>query len=164
MTQRPRIGSIIEVRTADGLHYAQVTHNHRNPPVYGWLVRVFEGSHLRRPESFDDVAARPVQFSAFYPVGSAANAGLVEIVGNAPVSLENSKFPIFRDGTADPATGEVSAWYIWDGIHEWRVESLSHEMLGYPFREILTGDLLRRRVEANWTSRGSGRFGSPPVS
>jgi hypothetical protein len=163
MATRPRIGSIIEIRAADGLHYAQVTHNHRDPPVWGWLIRVFAGSHSRRPESFDDIAAGPVQFSAFYQVGSAADAEVINIVGDAPVSSENSRFPVFRDGIENPETGEVSIWYLWDGAHEWRVGSLADEMLEYPFREIVTGDLLHRRIEANWTSTGHGRLGSPPV-
>jgi len=161
MARRPRLGSIIEIRAADGLHYAQVTHNHREPPVWGWLVRVFVGSHTHRPKSFDSIAAGPVQFSTFYPVGSAANAGLVEIVGDAPVSAENGKFPIFKSGVENPVTGQVDIWYLWDGNREWRVGQLSEEMLGYPILEITTGDLLHRRVEANWTSAGRGAFGSP---
>lgn len=148
MPKRPRIGSVIEIQTARGLAYAQVTHFHREPPRWGWLIRAFSGFHKTRPEHFDHVALGKVQFSTFYPVGMAVNDGLIEIVGHAPITPEHARFPIFKNGIENRTTGKIEVWWLWDGKREWRVNALSEIEQGYPRLELITGDLLRKRLES----------------
>lgn len=164
MALRPRIGSVVEIKTRRGLSYAQITHNYREPPVWGWLLRVFRETHASRPKSFEKVVHGEVQFSTFYPVGSAANAGLVEIVSHTPVAPANVPFPIFKCGIENQQTQEVAVWWLWDGTKEWRASQMTEKELAYPLRELVTGDILHRRIEANWTSAGHGAFGAPPIS
>lgn len=49
---RARIGGIVEIPTKNGLAYAQYTHNHTEPPKYGQLLRVFEGTR-KLPRQID---------------------------------------------------------------------------------------------------------------
>lgn len=164
MTKRPRIGSVVEIKTSRGLSYGQITHFHREPPRYGWLLRIFRGFHASRPKNIDGIVNGPVQFSTFYPVGTAANLGLLEIVTAAAVSAENARFPLFKTGLANLQTGEVEQWWIWNGREQWRADEMTDEMLAYPIRAIVTGDLLHRLIEAEWTSAGRGQFGTPTIS
>jgi len=43
MPRRVKIGDIIEIPTSKGLAYAQYTHNHKQRPHFGALIRVLDG-------------------------------------------------------------------------------------------------------------------------
>jgi hypothetical protein len=70
--------------------------------------------------------------------------------GGPPAKLES--FPIFRDGVADPRTGKIVNWWLWDGEREWLVGGLTDEQKKYPIREIVNDTLLMERIESGSTS------------
>jgi hypothetical protein len=110
---RPQIGDVIEIWTPRGLAYAQYTHEHREPPRYGSLLRVLPGLCDRQPDDLRALVEQEERFSVFFPLGAALARGIFRIVGNADVPLSKRPFPIFRSKTP---TGTI----YWDGRREWR--------------------------------------------
>jgi hypothetical protein len=48
---RPQLGDVIEIETSQGLAYAQYTHEHREPPRYGSLLRITKLGNDTAPKS-----------------------------------------------------------------------------------------------------------------
>jgi hypothetical protein len=111
---RPRIGDVVEIPTPCGLAFAQYTHEHREPPRYGSLLRLLPGLYDRPPEDLRSLVEQEERFSVFFPLGAALARGIFRIVGNADVPASKQPFPIFRSKAPD---GTV---YYWDGRREWR--------------------------------------------
>lgn len=65
LTRTSRIGDVIEIPTARGLAYAQVTHK---MPVYRHLIRVVEGVWRSRPQTLDGSLTRRRDFSRSFPL------------------------------------------------------------------------------------------------
>src|SRR5882724_12682696 len=93
---RPQLGDVIEIETPKGLAYAQYTHEHRQPPRYGSLLRVLPGTYAERPPDFADLVAQEERFSVFFPLGSALTRRIVRIVANEDIPETKKPFPIFR--------------------------------------------------------------------
>jgi hypothetical protein len=144
-----KIGDIVEFQTPVGKVFALYTHKHAK---YGSLLRVFEHINKSHPMEISDVIGKSVQFSCFFPLNSAVARGIVSVVGNIPVPSNLSAFPIFRDGIADPRTGKVAVWWLWDGEKEWRVERLTPEQRKMPIRGIWNDTLLVDRAMSGWAS------------
>jgi len=74
---RPQIGDVIEVKTPNGRGYAQYTHEHRDPPVMGSLLRVLPGlfSRAKPTEFFSALVEQEERFSVFLPSWHCAFAG-----------------------------------------------------------------------------------------
>src|SRR5688500_124431 len=98
---KPQFGAMIEIPNKLGLAYAQYTHQH---PQFGGLIRVFDRIFNERPNEFKSVAESPVRFSIFFPVAAALKKGIFKVVEHAPLTADNKRFPLFRDGMADPKT------------------------------------------------------------
>ncbi|MDD0976808.1 hypothetical protein [Pseudomonas fontis] len=144
MAKKVKLGDILQVLTAEGVAYAQVTHKH---PEFGFLIRVFPGFHASPPETFASVVEAEPQFSAFFVVQSAVNQGLLAVVGNVPVSPALQAFPTFRARAGGPGG---SLW-LWDGEDETRLErGLSEEEMRYPVRGIISAPLLVERIEKGY--------------
>ena len=126
---KPKIGDIIEIKTRCGYAYALYTHEHK---MFGSLLRVFGLVNSSRPNSFDDLIAREPQFETFFPLAAALARGVVSAAGRVEIPLRLRRFPVFRDGVADPKTGKVPNWWLWDGEKEWLIGNLSEEQAKYP--------------------------------
>jgi hypothetical protein len=109
--RRPQIGDVIEIETPRGLAYAQYTHEHRDPPRMGSLLRVFPGFHETRPSDFSALVEQEEIFSVFFPLGAALNRGIFRIAAKRPVPTRKQPFPVFRSRNSN--LGEPS--WIWDG-------------------------------------------------
>lgn len=142
------LGDIVEISTSRGLAYAQFTHKHKQ---FGALIRVLAGFHELRPNSFDHLAGRAAAFVCFFPLSAAVDKGIVNVVGNASIPDEAQKLPIFRDGIADPTTGKVAVWWLWDGENEWKVGTLTSEQRKLPIRGVWNDTLLIERIQSEWT-------------
>jgi hypothetical protein len=97
-----------------------------------------------------DVALGDVQFLTFFPLQAAVNKDIVAVVGNCPIPTEAAEFPIFRAGVADPKTGKVNVWWLWDGEREWRVGTLTPEQRRLSFRAVWNDTMLIDRIVAGW--------------
>jgi hypothetical protein len=148
MKKRVQIGDIIEIQTAEGLAYAQYTHQH---PTHGGLIRVFDLLFQNRPSDFLAVANTPVRFSTFFPVAAAIRRGIFSVVGHEKIAPDNQSFPVFRNGVADPKTKKVAAWWFWDGEKEWKVGKITPEQRRMPIVEVWNDALLIERIETGWT-------------
>ena len=143
---RPRLGDVIEIQTSRGLAYAHYSHEHKEPPRYGSLLRVLPGFHQSRPADFSEIVQQPSDFSAFFPLGAACNRKLVTIVANEPIAARHMKFPTFR--------GRMSTdhpWWLWDGVKSWKVGSLTEKQLAeLPPSGVWNDTLLIQRIEQGW--------------
>jgi len=143
-----KIGDIVEIKTRNGLSYAQYTHRHKQ---YGALLRVFGNFCDTRPNDFSELVKNKEKFMCFFPLGAAVNRGIVSIVGNVAPPLEAQKFPIFRSGIVDPVTRKVAIWWLWDGEDAWRVGELTAEQRKLSIRGVWNDTLLIQRIESGWT-------------
>lgn len=143
---RPQIGDVIEIRTLQGLAYAQLTHKH---PSYGALLRVMPGLFDSRPESFSDLVLLEPQFSTFFPLGSACNRGIVRVVANESICTSLSEFPTFR-ASVKAKDGMWGAWWLWDGVREWNIGKLKPGMEALPPRDVINDTLLIERITGGW--------------
>lgn len=138
------MGDVIQILTSEGVAYAQVTHKH---PEFGYLIRIFSGFHNTRPKDFSAVVSCPVQLSAFFPVQSAVNQGLLSVVDNTPVPESLQVFPTFRSRNGGPGG---SIW-LWSGGDAVRLDRcLLPEELTYPTEGIISAPLLVERIEKNY--------------
>lgn len=144
--KRPQIGDVIEIRTSQGLAYAQFTHKH---PAYGALLRVMPGLYPSRPEHFSARALAEPQFSTFFPLGSACSNGTVQIVANETISESLRMFPTFR-ASAKGQDGMWGPWWLWDGEKEWKIGELRPGMDALPPRGVINHTLLIERILSGW--------------
>jgi hypothetical protein len=145
---RPRIGDVIEIPTSKGFAYAQFTHKHER---YGALLRVLPGLFPQRPLDLGELAGQLPVFSTFFPLGAACNRDIVHVVASEPIPKHSASFPIFRSFHRDPTGKRAGPWFLWDGLRDWRVETLSDEQLrNYPPRGIWNDTLLIERILAGW--------------
>lgn len=144
---RSKVGDIVEISTGRGLAYAHHTHRHTQ---YGSLLRVFSGFDVERPVDIVSVAARPVQFSTFFPLNAALTRKIVEIAGHAPVHSSLTQFPTFRSGVIDPRSGVVGNWWLWDGENEWCTGALTADQRQFPVLGIVNDTFLVERIEEEW--------------
>lgn len=144
---RKKIGDVIEIETKRGLAYALYSHEHK---MYGSLLRVFERKFPARPERFDALVQEPLQFETFFPLGAALHRKIVAVAGHVVVPVHLHRFPLFRDGVANPKTKQVANWWLWDGEREWMIGSLKEEQKSYPIRCIVNDTLLIEWIESGW--------------
>jgi len=162
--KRPKIGDIVEFKTAKGLAYALYTHRHAAPPRFGDLIRVFTGFREHRPEPITAIPSDDILFTTFFPLGAAVNRNIVEIAGHVDVPDALKSFPIFRNGTPNPKTKRVDVWWLWDGAKEWRAGTLTPEQALYPLLGVWNDTLLIERIEKGWRAENDPVWGVAPVS
>jgi hypothetical protein len=147
--KRIKLGDIVEIETKIGFAYAMYTYNHRSPPVYGALLRVFDRVWELRPQDIADVVMR-VRFNTFFPLQAAVNRGLVKIVGNVPIPEELKELPLFRTGNVDRRTKRVPIWSLWHGERSWRVGDLTSEQRALSILGVCNDTFLIERIESGW--------------
>ena len=147
VAKRIRLGDVVEIETHKGLFYAQYTHSNAE---YGSLIRVLDGVHEERPGDLEVLVLRPTRYVLFTVLQPAVNRGVFRVIGNCPVPEHARQFPLFRSGWEDPRTGEVSAWWLWDGTTSWKAGTLTEDQMRYPERGIWTDQLVIDRLEDGW--------------
>jgi hypothetical protein len=150
VAKRVKIGDLFEIPTSMGLAYAQYTHEHDN---YGSLIRVFDQRYSKRPVDFEPVLKLPLQFSTFYPLQTAINKNVNEIVAHAEVRKDLQSFPIFRAGNFADPNERVKLWFLWtgdDSAEMERVERLSAKQRRMPILECWNDGALVDAIETGW--------------
>jgi hypothetical protein len=145
--KKPKIGDLIEIKASEGVAYAIYTHSHKQ---FGDLLRVYHRVYDNRPTEFDSLLQSSADFSCFFPLRAAVSKGIVNIVGNFPISENMRIFPVFRDGIFDSSAGRVNNWWLWDGEREWQVGVLTENQKKFPIRELVNDTLLVERIESHW--------------
>jgi len=154
---RPRIGDVIEIETPKGLAYAHYTHRHQDPPRYGALLRVLPGLHARRPSDFAPIVEQDDRFCVFFPLGAAANRGLVRIVANAVIPDAKQAFPVFRSRVI--VGDQVGPWKIWAGTTE-RSARRGDRWTRHAVRQVWNDALLIDRIASGWSPDDDPRLSS----
>src|SRR6476660_4180124 len=114
--ERLVLGDVIEIPVpGDRFAYAQFTHNYRDPPVWGPLIRVLPGVFDSPLEDLQEHVQQVERFYVFFPVGSAVRQGLVRILANAQIPTRCRKFPLFKVCNRNLGTGRPTRWFLWDG-------------------------------------------------
>ena len=143
-----KIGDVIEIKTRNGLAYAQYTHKHKQ---YGALLRVFSVISDSRPVDFEFLVMDEPWFMCFFPLSAAVKKEIVSVVANVAITLEAKRFPVFRSGVVDSSTGKVANWWLWDGENEWMVGSLTAEQRRLSIRGVWNDTFLIERIESGWS-------------
>ena len=145
---RAKIGDIIEIKTREGLAYAQFT---TVVAPYGALIRVFDEIFQSRPKNLAMLPTLPIRFSNFFPLTSALNQGVVTRVGNEPVPPHLRAQSLFRYGLPDPVSRKVEEWFLWRGDVDYtKVEKLTPELSRLPTTGVWNIDFLVEKIEDNW--------------
>ena len=142
---RPQIGDVIEIETPRGFAYAQYTHNHRDPPRHGELLRVLPGLYTRPRSGFADLVVEQERFWVFFPLGAALNRGIFRIVANEAVPEAKRRFPIFA-----ALSNDGTIWWLWDGTREWKARS-PDQRTPRAVDQIWNDTLLIERIADEWT-------------
>ncbi len=155
---RKKIGDVFEVKTSKGLAYFQYTHEHKNPPSWGSLVRVLQGFYNSRPSSneLEKLVELPHRFQTFCFLQHGIKEGEVMLIGNFPIPSFVKKFPIFKNTNTDPKKPSIEkVWWLWDGEKSWKVGKLSLEdQKKYPFHGACDIPALIMNIE---TGKSLGR-------
>ncbi|HSI34752.1 MAG TPA: hypothetical protein VK986_14285 [Tepidisphaeraceae bacterium] len=149
--KRPKVGDVIRIATANGWAYAQFT---RRDPMLGCMIRVLPGLYPAPLEPADltrAVAAADELYYTFVFPQDFDEPPTVSVVANEPVPERCRAYPLFRDGTRDPRTKRLEAWWLWDGTKSWQVGPLTEELRRLPVREIWNFKILADRVGSGWT-------------
>ncbi|MCE7029955.1 hypothetical protein [Jiella avicenniae] len=137
-------GDVVEIGTARGRVYAQVTHDH---PSYPSVVRVLEGHFDARPDDLSALVSGESRFTAMIPLESALTrlGREFEKVGSYDVPPAISRFPTFRMPIRDKV-GQIVYWWLWDGQGLSYETDLDDAQSKLPLREVMTakrfGELL----------------------
>jgi hypothetical protein len=146
VSAKVRLGDIAEIRTERGYAYAQVTHITGD----GELLRVLHGLHPSPVAEPQALVGGPTQFLTFFPLRR-TRSGDIRVVGRSKVPSPARPFPLFRvPGLRDEVTGRVSAWWLYDGLAEWKVGSLTEDQRRLPIRGSCSDRLLKERIAAGW--------------
>ncbi|MEQ8488275.1 MAG: hypothetical protein RLP08_24825 [Marinovum algicola] len=131
-------GDVVEIKTDQGLAYAQVTQRHASYPT---VVRALEGTYDSRPDDIAGLVAGGTSFVAMIPLASALpQAGAAcEVVARLEVPEAHQAFPTFRMPIRDKA-GEIVYWWFWDGRSLSFEVELDRNQSSLPIREVMTGD------------------------
>jgi hypothetical protein len=159
MNRAVNIGAIIEVPTKKGLSYVQFSHYHESPPPkMGAIIRLLPGVYAERPTEFQMLADQKELFYTLFPVQAAVSQKIFSVVGEAEVPRFAKKFPLFRSGVINPATGKVEQWWLWDGSKSWKVGRLTDDQLDLPIKSGWNDALLISRIDQGWTPRKAEAF------
>ena len=148
---RANVGEVFEIKTPNGYGYFQITHIHSERPKFGHLIRVL-GEFTSPQNDPAAVAALPTKFKIFFPAADALKKGLIRSAGSADIPKVDIAFPLFRNGTRDPKTKQISDWWLWNGTKEWRVGKLSKEQYSLPQPAVVNDTLLAQRIAEGWTN------------
>jgi hypothetical protein len=142
-----KIGDLLEIKTAKGFAYAQLTHMH---DTYGTLLRVLPGLYESRPDDISALADQREQYVAFVALPGLMKSGALSVINNVPVPEWARKFPLFRTGTPGLKTTVVDNWSLWDGERSWKVGKLTDDQRLLPKRGIWGDQFLIDRLESGW--------------
>src|SRR5438128_2293482 len=143
--KRPQMGDVVEIETPKGLAYVQYTYNHKEPPVYGALIRVLPGLHDSRPSDFSRLVREKERFFVFFPLGAACNRDIVKIVAHEEIPKISSGIPLMRTSSRyrDKSGKMIEAdWWLWDGKEERRIGKLPEKYHDLSLRESWNDTLL----------------------
>jgi hypothetical protein len=149
VARRIKIGDVVEIPTEKGLAYAQFTHKE---PQWGSLLRVLPGLFTGRPTALVDLVREKPVFLSFFPLQTAVNRKIFEIVANCPIPPDAAQFPLFRAPGWTDKSGKVLDWWLWDGQKSWQIGNLTEEQKRLPIKEVINDTLLIERIQDGWTS------------
>ena len=151
MMAKVKIGDIIEVKTNIGYFYAQYTHQ---DSTHGALIQLTKNNFEKRPANLDDVANAEVGIITFFPLNIAVQRQIFPVIGNAPISRNRQKFPVFRVRGDIDKERNVKQWRFWDGQNAWPdfwIKELNDEQKNLPIRCIWNDTLLIERLESGYS-------------
>lgn len=147
---RVKLGDVLELPLPDGpLAYLHYVKYHRDPPVFGELIRVLDGIFEKRPENIKEIVEKPERYVTFFPLGTCGARGWVTRVGNEPIPVRFDQWPLFKLFNQNVETGERD-WWLSDMKKSWRVGTLSPEHYDPPLKEIPNLKMLEDCIVSGW--------------
>jgi hypothetical protein len=147
------LGDVIEIPLSDGLFaYAQFSNYEDGPLGWGYMVRVLPGVFSSQPTNIKELVQVAERFCAFFPAATALRKGLIRVVAREGIPEQFRTLPLFRACNRKAQTGE-KIWYLWDGVRDTRVGTLSPEFYDLPLHQLISIDVLVERIEGDWSPR-----------
>lgn len=104
------IGAVLEIETPDGFAYGQYVSEHREPPQFGSLVRIFRGLYPERLTPHPDFVNTVDLMVGFFPLSVWLTRGVatkVVVDGQARLVDHDYVFKLGDDGSG-------TTWALWD--------------------------------------------------
>ncbi len=143
-----RVKSIIQIRLANAIAYAQCTNRH---PMFGPLVRVISRRFAQPTDDFKSLVESDSDFSTFLVWDRNVDPQLATIVGSANIPDRYRGFPLLRssdDMFNEP--GKTRRWYVWDGERTTCILRLTDDFRALSLRQFWSVPLLAARIEQGW--------------
>jgi hypothetical protein len=141
MAKRIRPGHVVEIRTPQGLAYAQYLGEHHKLGGTLWVIRSIESDRPVDLEALDWENG----YHVFYPARAALRQGFVEIVGEAATAGREVPSDLRRPGARD-RDGALLTWIVTRGGEDEVFEHLSYEDQQLPLGVIWNHEMLVQRL------------------
>lgn len=137
-------GDIVEVETAAGPAYAQVTHRHVSYPE---VVRALERPASGGRPKLSELAGAETRFTAIVPLGAAMARGAIRAtwLGSAALRPADRTFPTFKTPIRD-RQGGIAYWWFWDGDGLSYSADPQDDPDRFPTREVLSAERFLARL------------------
>lgn len=155
MVKRKKIGDLLEIPLMHGFAYAQYINEHKTPPKFGSLIRVFPETYEKRPENVTKILDLTESFFAFVPLARSITLGLINIVDHAKVPERCRSFPklkrFFQFDLSKPKVWFVVEFDEIGNRKTTRYTTLPKKYHGLSMDQVITIPLLAERIEGGWT-------------
>jgi hypothetical protein len=142
--KRVVVGDIIEIPVNNSRCYAHFVYD---KPRWGQLLWFYFKLYDHKPREIIATVDGSPDLISLFPLKGSLRAGLTSIVGHRDLDQVRAKFPVFRSGVANPKSGKVDNWWLWNGDREWRVGALTPEQMSFPYRGIINRAFLIDVIE-----------------
>lgn len=153
--KKPIFGDIFELKTNKGFAYIQYVNKYNDPPNYGDLVRLLDGTFSERPTEFKTLAEKREAYYLFiFSVRTSIKWGDIELVGHEEVPKKFKTIPEFRiTGVPDPITRKVDFWRLWKNGKEYPIGKMKRKYLDTPTLGVSNIKGLIEEIEDDYTPR-----------
>jgi hypothetical protein len=157
-TQSPvrmlKLGDVYKVPVAQGHAYLQYVFEHKDPPVWGSIVRVLPGIFEMDPPDLDALVGHLELYVAFVTLRLAIKQKEVVFVGSYPISERFEKCPLFKaaikwKSRPDKSTYPIE-WAIWNGRIKTPETPLSREHWSLPTLCLINIPQLQLQIKTGW--------------
>ena len=152
--RRLKLGDVYKVPIDQGHAYLQYVFEHKDPPVWGSVVRVLPGIFETDPPDLDVLVGQLELYVAFVTLRLAIKQKEVVFVGSYPLSERFAKCPLFKvavkwKSRPDKSTYPVE-WALWNGRAKIPETPLSREHWNLPTLRLSNMPKLQLQIKTGW--------------
>ena len=152
--RRLKLGDVYKVSVAQGHAYLQYVFEHKDPPVWGSVVRVLPGIFETDPPDLGELVGQLELFLTFVTLRPAIKQNEVMFVGTYPLSERFAKCPLFKaaikwKSRPDKSTYPIE-WALWNVKGKTPETPLSREHWSLPTLCLINIPQLQLQIQTGW--------------